>query len=75
MAKSKSITPKKLSNQDKVLRLIIEDIDAAFDALDNILGKSNGLYNDLKDEYLDRPNNFDMETFRNRLRRFVKRRL
>ncbi len=72
---AKSIIPKKLSNQDKILRLIVEDIEAAFDALDDILGKSNGLYNDLKNEYLSRPNNFDLETFRNRLRRFVKRKL
>lgn len=72
---AKSVTPKKISNQDNVLRLIVEDIDAALDALDNLLGKSNGQYNDLKNEYSGRSTDFDLEIFRNRLRRFVKRRL
>lgn len=65
----------KMIDKNKILVLINEDIEEAFDLLDELLLKSNGTYNDLNREYTNRPNNFDMATFRSKLRRFVKRKL
>ena len=62
-------------NKQKILKLIDEDIYEAFALLDTILGKSNGLYNDLSKEYEDRPQNFQMSTYRSKLKRFVTRNL
>jgi len=57
----------------QILKYIEEDIERAFDLLDEKFGKSNGLYNDLSKEYEDRPQNFQMSTYRSKLKRFVKR--
>jgi len=65
--------PEKTTDKEEILKLIVSDIDAAFDKLDDYFGDTNGIYNDLNREYTVRPNNFDMETFRSKLRRFVKK--
>lgn len=51
---------------------IESNIDKAFELLDEVFDNSNGTYNDLSKEYVSRPNNFDMFTFRSKLKRFVK---
>jgi len=61
--------------KEEILKLIVSDIDMAFDKLDDYFGNANGIYNDLNKEYTSRPNNFDMDTFRSKLRRFVKKNL
>jgi len=57
---------------DEIVKFIKSDIDEAFDMLDEVFGDINSIYCDLNREYTIRPNNFDMETFRSKLRRFVK---
>jgi|GEM_PF-2549026 len=62
-------------NKDKILGLIDSNLDEAFDMLDEAFGKTNGIYNDFNNEYFSRSDNFNMETFRSKLKRFVKRKL
>ncbi len=69
----KTHTLDKKALKEEVLSLIPKDIDAAFEKLDDLLGETNGTYNDLCREYINRPNNFDMATFRSKLTRFLKR--
>jgi len=57
---------------DEIVKLIKSDIEEAFDILDEVFSDTNSIYNDLNKEYASRPNNFDMETFRSKLKRFVK---
>lgn len=56
---------------EEIKKLIDSDIDAAFDVLDGVFDDNNGTYNDLCKEYVQRPNNFDMGTFRSKMKRFV----
>ncbi len=70
---SKSDELDKKALKEEVLLLIPKDIDEAFEKLDELLGETNGTYNDLCREYINRPNNFDMATFRSKLIRFVRR--
>jgi len=63
------------SDKDKIIALIDSDIDSAFDMLDELFGTSNGIYNDFNNEYFSRSDNFNMQTFRSKLKRFVKRNL
>lgn len=58
-------------NLKEIKELIGNDIDKAFDELDDIFGKSNGVYNDLSREYVSRPENFSMSSFRSKLKRCV----
>ena len=60
------------TKKSEILNLIPRDIDAALDLLDEIFKDNNGTYNDLAKEYVNRPNNFSLASFRSRLKRFVK---
>jgi len=62
-------------DKDKILGLIDSNLDEAFDMLDEVFGKTNGIYNDFNNEYFSRSDNFNMQTFRSKLKRFVKRNL
>lgn len=55
---------------DEIKNLIDKDIDAAFESLDSVCIDSS-IYLDLSKEYVSRPNNFDLATFRSKLKRFV----
>lgn len=57
---------------EKIIGLIDSNIDEAFDELDERFGTSNGAYNDLNQEYYNRPDNFNIATFRSKLKRFVQ---
>jgi hypothetical protein len=58
---------------DNILNLIDTDMDAAFDALDQLdWGNKRGTYFDLKNEWSDRPNNFSKGDFRSKLKTLVK---
>ncbi len=60
-------------NMDNILQLIDTDMDAAFDALDQLnWGNKRGMYLGLKDQWIDPPNNFSKSDFRSRLRTLVK---
>jgi len=59
-------------NWEDIKELINRDIDKAFDELDDIFGTSNGAYNDLTQEYYSRPENFNMATFRSKLKRCAR---
>jgi len=56
----------------KIIELIDSNLDGAFKKLDKRFGTSNGAYNDLNREYYSRSNNFNIATFRSRLKRFVQ---
>lgn len=58
--------------KEKVLILITSDLDEAFDILDDFFSDKNGTYNDLSKEYINRPENFSLDKFRSKLKRFVK---
>lgn len=58
--------------KDEIIVLIDKDLDSVFDILDDIFKDGNGAYNDLCKEYISRPNNFDIATFRSKLKRLVK---
>src|SRR5688572_5068349 len=55
----------------EILNLINQDVDAAFTELDKVFKKDNAKYNDLNREFIGRPENFSLDTFRLRLRRLV----
>lgn len=57
-----------------LMTLIDTDIDKAFEILDEIF-KSNGTYNDLSRQYVDRPIGFSLSDFRSRLKRLVNTQL
>ncbi|NJO02940.1 MAG: hypothetical protein HC880_15790 [Bacteroidia bacterium] len=58
-------------SKTEILDLINQDLDQALDKLNTrFLGK-NAVYGDLLNEYISRPNNFSLATFRSRLRVFV----
>lgn len=57
---------------DEILEFIVSDIEKAFDLLDEVFSKINGIYDDLDREFYSQPNNFSEENFRRKLRRFVK---
>jgi GTPase SAR1 family protein/class 3 adenylate cyclase len=59
--------------KDEILTLIESDLDTALEKLDDIFENKNGTYNDLSREYVNRPTGFDMETYRSKLRVFVRR--
>ncbi|MEZ4883364.1 MAG: caspase family protein [Chitinophagales bacterium] len=61
--------------KEEIIKLIDQDIDEALDALDKVFGDSNGTYNDLANEYFERPDNFNKATYRSKLKRFVKRKM
>lgn len=62
------------NKKEEAINLIDEDIEEAFDILDDVdWGNKKGTYNDLCTEYEDRPGNFQLSTFRSKLKRFVKR--
>lgn len=54
-----------------ILQLIDLDIDNAFEKLDVIYLNKNASYNDLTREYFNQPNNFAINNFRAKLKRFV----
>ena len=56
---------------EKIKKLIDTNLDAAFEELDKIFGKNNGIYNDLCDEFYSRKENFSYKTYRSKLKRFV----
>jgi|GEM_PF-2820398 len=58
-------------NLEEIKKQIDKDLDEAFNILDGIFGTSNGLYNDLSNEYVSRPENFSRHAFRSKLKRFV----
>lgn len=60
-----------LSKLETLLYLIDTDIDKAFDELDKVF-EIKGIYKDLSNEFFSRPNNFSINTFRSKLRRFTK---
>jgi hypothetical protein len=60
-------------SMDNILQLIDTDMDAAFDALDQLdWGNKRGMYLGLKDQWIDPPNNFSKSDFRSRLKTLVK---
>lgn len=56
--------------KSEILILIDTDIDKAFEILDEIF-KGNSTYNDLGNQYVDRPIGFSLLEFRSKLKRFV----
>jgi hypothetical protein len=62
----------KASSTEQIFKLIDEDIDAAFDKLDEIFLHKNAHYLDLSKEYSEQPTHFSISNFRSRLKRFVK---
>lgn len=63
------------ADKDKIIALIDSDIDKAHDVLYGIFGNSNGMYNDLSNEFISRPENFSMASHRSKLKMFVRRNL
>jgi Caspase domain/Effector-associated domain 11 len=60
-------------DMDNILNLIDSDMLGAFDALDQIdWGNKKGQYLDLKEQWIDPPNNFSKSDFRSRLKVLVK---
>lgn len=62
-------------NKEKILGLIDSNLDSALEKLDEILGNTNSTYNDLSNQFINRPVGFDLVDFRNRLKAFVRRNL
>jgi len=59
-------------NREIIIELIDgRKIDEAFEQLDEQFGASNGTYNDLNKEYYSRPDNFNIDIFSSKLKRFV----
>lgn len=67
--------PTQQFNKQEVLGLIDRDLDQAFDKLDNYLDNTSSIYNDLCDEYISRPANFNLAVWRSRLKLFIRRNL
>jgi len=63
------------ADKDKILVLINSNIDKAHEMLYNIFEDSNGMYNDLSDQYITRPQGFSMTSHRGQLKMFVRRNL
>jgi len=59
-------------NLEEIKKLIDQNIDSAFDELDGMFGKSNGVYNDLVKQYVSRPENFSMADFRSKLKGCIR---
>ncbi|MEO6720602.1 MAG: hypothetical protein ABIN67_09545 [Ferruginibacter sp.] len=58
-------------SKEEVLSLLEIDIDKALEKLDSIFLNKSGTYNDLTREYINQPNNFSLNLFRNKLKRFL----
>ena len=58
--------------KEEILKLIDENVAEAMMALQDILEKENGTFNDLRDDYISPPQGFSLGKFRARLKVFVK---
>lgn len=61
------------THKEEILALIESDIDKALEKLDEFFEDKNGAYNDLAQEYYSQPNNFSMNSYRSKLKAFVRR--
>jgi len=61
-------------NQEKerIIKLIDSNIDKALEELSAIFGTSNGIYNDLIEEYISRSQSFSKASFRSQLKAFIR---
>lgn len=59
--------------KQEIIKLIDEDIDEAIAIIDDHYQGKFGTINDLMDEYINRPNNFSLNSFRSRLKLYIRR--
>ncbi len=55
----------------QIKALLEKDLEGVFEILDEVFANLNGTYNDLCNEYITRPENFSLSTFRGKLKRFI----
>lgn len=58
---------------DELKKLVVQDLDEALDKLDNIFGNDNATLNDLNDKFINQPIGFDKESFRGRVKAFIRK--
>ena len=63
---------KEIDKTDYFIKLIESDLEKSLEELFNKLGKSNGNFIDLYNEFISRSNNFNRSDFRERLKGFVR---